>query len=300
MLIAGGEGLVRGASSIALRLGIPSIVVGLTIMALGTSAPELAVSIKASMSGNPEIAMGNIVGSNIFNILFILGLSSLIIPLKINLSIIKKEIPFLIFITVLFYGFFWDQKLAKYEAICLIGLCIGYTYLLVKNALSETKGEELNKGVKPSLLINSILILVGLVSVIYGAKYLVLGTSDVARSLGVSETIIGLTIVACGTSLPEVIASVMAAIRGKGDLAIGNVVGSNLYNILAIGGVSGVVTERALVVSSELVRIDFPVMLGATIICYPLFRSDRTLTRPEGVILFILFVSYLSFRYSIS
>lgn len=294
-MIAGGEGLVRGASSIALRLGIPSIVVGLTIVAIGTSAPELAVSLKASLDGNTDIAIANIVGSNIFNVLFILGVSSLILPLIINIEVIRREIPVLIGVSVLLYAFLWDLKLSRIEGICLLVACAAYTFVLVRGALKERKKsspEQVSKNF--SLGKNLVFLLLGLVSVAYGAKFLVSGASELARSLGVSETIIGLTIVACGTSLPEVVASVMATIRGERDLAIGNVVGSNIYNILAIGGLSASIAPNTAGINPGLFAIDIPVMMGASLLCLPFFKSGKELSRVEGGCFVCAYISYLA------
>jgi len=299
LLILGGESLVRGASAIALRFGIPSIVVGLTIVALGTSAPELAVSLKASLSGSPDIAIANIVGSNIFNILFILALCSFVAPLKISSSVIRREVPFLVLISLCFLALLWDQKLSSAEGTFLVLVSVLYTYFLVNGALKEKSlkkddNTDLISNKTSSIWVASGLLSIGLVAVVFGAKYLVLGASEMARSFGVTEAVIGLTIVSWGTSLPEVIASLMATIRGERDLAVGNVIGSCIYNILVIGGLSGAVSSTPLVVSESIQKFDIPTMLAASILCLPFFITDKTLSRKEGFVFFLIFIGYMS------
>lgn len=303
LLIVGGEALVRGASRLALSLGISPMVVGLTVVAFGTSAPELAVSLQAAFNGNADIAVTNVVGSNIFNILLILGLCGLISPLFVDSKIIKREVPFLIFISFLLYAFVWDHQLNRWEGLVLFSGIIIYTYWLVresqihrkenKELLKESQQEY--KKEKSNLFIVISLIIVGLGVIIWGADLFVHGAIELAKALGVREEVIGLTIVAAGTSLPEVVASIMATIKGEREIAIGNVIGSNIYNILAILGLSGLISSNPLSISQNLLNLDFPIMIFAAILCFPFFKSGSTLSRKEGFFFFTIYVTYTAY-----
>ncbi len=307
-LILGGELLVRGASRLATVLGVPPMIVGLTVVAFGTSTPELAVSLQAALNGNADISIANVVGSNIFNIFFILGVSALISPLVIHQRMISREVPILIGATILLYLFSIGGNIARVEGIVLFAGIITYTWWQVRHAKvsrAEQKSmakefSEDTKAVKEeggmSLPMSIGLIIVGLVIVMFGADWLVSGATDLAKSLGVSDAVIGLTIVAAGTSLPEVVASIMATIKGERDIAVGNVIGSNIYNILAIIGISGTVVPNGIAVNPSMFNFDYPVMLGAALLCWPFFKSGKTLSRLEGGVFllgYILYTAYL-------
>jgi cation:H+ antiporter len=298
-LIIGAEALVRGSSKIAGYLGMAPLVIGLTVVAFGTSSPELAVSIKSALAGQGNIAVGNVVGSNIFNVLFILGISAILIPLTVEQKLVKLEIPLMIGISVLTWLFVLDRILSNVEgAILFMGL-IAYLWFLIRqtrreNALLKQQQSE-NSELSPSAgkwILNSILVVGGLGLLVLGSRWFVDGAVIMARNLGVSELVIGLTIVAAGTSLPEVVTSVIAALKGERDIAVGNVVGSNIFNLLCVLGLSGVVANGGIPVSDAAIRFDIPVMIGVALICLPVFFTGKKVSRAEGVLLFGLYFSY--------
>jgi cation:H+ antiporter len=306
-LVFGGELLVRGASRLAAILGVPPMVVGLTVVAFGTSTPELAVSLKAALGGNADIAIANVVGSNIFNIFFILGVSALISPLIIHHRMVTREVPIMIGSSVLLYLFSIGGVINRVEGMVLFAGIIAYTWWQVHYARVSRKEKmsmekELADDVSAvkaegglSLPMSIGLIVVGLGIVMFGADWLVRGATDLAKSLGVSDTVIGLTIVAAGTSLPEVVASIMATIKGERDIAVGNVVGSNIYNILAIIGISGTVVPNGISVNTQMFSFDYPVMLGAALLCWPFFKSGKQLSRLEGGIFLFAYIMYTAY-----
>jgi len=311
-LVFGGNFLVEGASDLAKAFGIPSLVIGLTIVAFGTSSPELAVSVNAALSGNADIAIANIVGSNILNILFILGICSLIVPLTIHTQIIKRELPILILTSVTFFVLSINSQLSWLESLFLLAGAIGYTSWLVYEAIqNKQQNRELESGlnsqacennnnlVTPSIfrlyIKPTIWIALGLVAISFGADWLVSGAIQIAHKVGVSQAIIGATIVAAGTSLPEVSASVIASIKGERDIAVGNVIGSNIYNILGILGIAGALVPDGLTVSNELLKYHYPVMLAAALLCLPFFRPGATLKKPTGMLFLFGYLGYTLF-----
>lgn len=306
-LIAGAEALVRGASRLATTLGIPSLVIGLTVVAYGTSTPELAVSILSSYQNQADIAIGNIVGSNIFNILFILGLSALIAPLVVSRQLIRLDVPLMIGVSLLTLGLGGDGKISHWDGILLFSGALIYTFFLIYQGRKESKeisqqpdGPEI--GEKPSVqrtvsskrwLINIGLIVVGLILLVLGSRWLITGATEVARYFGISELVIGLTIIAVGTSLPEVATSVIASLRGERDIAVGNVVGSNMFNILFVLGLSGIVAPEGVQVSDAVLRFDMPVMIAAAIACLPVFFTGNLIARWEGGLFLGYYVAYM-------
>ncbi|MFP5519250.1 MAG: calcium/sodium antiporter [Bdellovibrionia bacterium] len=304
-LVVGGEFLVRGASQLAAIIGIPPVVVGLTIVAFGTSAPELAVSLKAALGGNADIAVANVVGSNNFNVLFILGISALVSPLIIHSQMITREVPILIGASLLLGGMaYMGKNISPAEGALLAILIVAYTAWLVYEALKNKKAnQELireseqefsapKKGKGKAALISLVYVVGGLAVIMFGADWLVKGAITLAKLLGVSDTVIGLTIVAAGTSLPEVVASVMATIKGERDIAVGNVVGSNIYNIFAILGISGFIAPEGLNVSDSLLYFDIPVMILVSLIMWPIFKTGQRISRKEGAFFLISYVLY--------
>jgi cation:H+ antiporter len=309
VLVVGGELMVRGASDLAAALGVPSIVIGLTVVAFGTSTPELAVSLNAAFQGNANISISNVVGSNIFNVLLILGVSGLITPLVIHSQMIKREVPILIGVTLLFYFFSFDQVITRLEGVILFIGIIAYTSWLVYEAQAHRKSnrelerqsekefggaEHTGASIPKSIMIT----VIGLALIMLGADWLVEGAIGMAKALGVSDTVIGLTIVAAGTSLPEVVASVMAALKGERDIAVGNVVGSNLYNILAIIGISGALVPSGLAVDPTMLSFDYWVMIGAVVLCWPFFKTGNQLSRFEGAIFLGGYIAYTAYLIS--
>lgn len=303
-LVFGAELLVRGASKIASSLGISPLVVGLTVVAFGTSAPEVAVSVNAALSGNTDLAVGNVVGSNIFNILFILGLSALITPLVVHTQIIRQEIPILIGACLLLFIFSLDGKISFPESLLLLGALVAYTAFLVIQSRKETSkvqeeyAKENNNKTKwaASIYVQIILILAGLYLLVQGSEWLVDSAVIFARMMGVSDIVIGLTIVAAGTSMPEVATSVMAALKGERDIAVGNVIGSNTFNILGCLGITGlVVPTGGLIVPVPVMNFDLWVMLAVCFACIPIFISGREIARWEGGIFVGYYIAYVAY-----
>lgn len=298
LLVVGADLLVRGAARLAANFGIPSLVIGLTVVAFGTSAPELAVSVKAAFSGQAELAIANAVGSNIFNILFILGVAALISPLIISKQLIRQDVPIMVGVSVAALLFTLDGTINKIEAAALtIGL-ISYTFFLFyqgkKQGVDSADGEvgELLKEKVPTWK-NLLLVIGGLVLLVLGARWLVQSAVELATAWGVNEAVIGLTIVAAGTSLPEVVTSVVATLKGERDIAVGNVVGSCIFNILCVLGISGLVSPVALIAGEQLAQVDIPVMVGVAVLCVPLFFVGGTLDRIEGMLFLTLYVGYV-------
>lgn len=296
-LYYGAEWLVRGSASLALRLGVTPLLVGLTVVAFGTSAPELVVSSVAVLKGQGGIAIGNVVGSNIFNIGVILGLTALVCPLRVQLQLLKSDAPIMLGVAALFVWFFRDGVIQLLEALTFLALIIGYTLMNARLARRQASAElekEFAEGVPPptgSLGKDLGLIVIGLVVLVIGSRLFVAGAVDLARWLGWSEAVIGLTIVAAGTSLPELASSLMAAWRRQPDLAVGNVIGSNIYNILAILGFSGVLASP--VVGTGVNQVDSWVMLGITAVLLPIAWTGFELRRWEGGLLLALYGGYL-------
>ncbi|SUI85129.1 calcium/sodium antiporter [Shewanella morhuae] len=291
ILTLGAEALVRGASSIALRLGITPLIIGLTIVAFGTSAPELAVSVKSALAGNSGIALGNVIGSNIANIGLILAITALIRPIQVQSQVVKRDIPLMILASMLFWGLLLDGELSLIDGVVLLSLLVGYlafSYISSKNSNEE---EEIEAGPNNPLL-SVLFIIVGISMLVGGGILFVNGAVDLAKTFGVSEVIIGLTIVAIGTSMPELVTSVIAALKGQSDIAIGNVVGSNLFNILGILGVTAIVQP---VSALGFQSIDFIVMLAFAVIILPFSWTGLRIGRREGTVLLLGYLGYMGY-----
>lgn len=291
-LIKGSDFFVDGASSIASLLKIPTIIVGLTIVALGTSAPEAAVSITSSLTGSNALAVSNIIGSNIFNILMVIGIAALLSNLTMEKSVLKKDLPFLVGITVLWAIFIiigWD--ITNIEGIILLIIMVAYIIFLVYDTKKSGGATEVEKP-KFSLPKSIIAILVGLAGIVLGGDLVVDSASAIAIALGMSETLVGLTIVAIGTSLPELVTSITAIRKGENQLVIGNVIGSNIFNILFVLGASSAISAIPLD-SSMLIDVLF--MLFVTILCYIFGKTQEKYDKKEGIILVLLFIGYMAF-----
>jgi len=304
-LVLGAELLVRGASRLALAFGISPLVVGLTVVAFGTSAPEMAVSVQSAWSGQVDLALGNVVGSNIFNVLFILGMSALIVPLVVHQQVIRQEVPVMIGVSLLLWALAWDGGISRWEGLLLFGLAVGYTVLLVRQSRRETASAQAQvdaeyadafdgvpKNWDDHWGVQVLFILAGLALLVVGAGWLVEAAVGFARYLGVSELVIGLTIVAAGTSLPEVATSILAAVRGQRDIAVGNVVGSNIFNILAVLGLAASVAPGDLTVAATMPVFDIPVMVAVAVACLPIFFTGNRIDRWEGGVFLVLYASY--------
>lgn len=298
LLVFGADYLVKGAARLAGAFGIPSLVIGLTVVAFGTSAPELAVSVKAAWTGQAELAIANVVGSNIFNVLFILGLAAVIMPLVISKQLIRQDVPLMIVASIVVAWMAQDGQIERAEAAVLFVGLISYTVFLFvqgkKQGVTDSGDEEVEAMLKEShpMWQNILFVVGGLALLVLGARWLVGSAVELATAWGVSEAVIGLTIVAAGTSLPEVMTSVIATIKGERDIAVGNVVGSNIFNILCVLGLSGLISPTPLAASAQLATLDIPVMLAVAVLCLPLFFVGATLTRFEGLLFLIGYVGY--------
>jgi len=299
LLVAGAEALVRGASRLAVAAGISPLVVGLTIVAFGTSSPELAVSVQSSLRGQGDLALGNVIGSNIFNVLFILGLSALVTPLIVARQVIRQEVPVMILVSLLLLGIALDGRIGRLDAAVLVCLLLAYTVFLVVQSRAQARmhgndeaGAQKASGWDRHWTVQIALVLGGLGLLVLGSDQLVNAAIGFARAFGVSELVIGLTIVAAGTSMPEVATSVMASIRGHRDIAVGNVIGSNVFNILGVLGISGLVAPGFLEVAPSALAFDLPVMVAVALLCLPIFFTGSVITRGEGALFLACYVAY--------
>jgi cation:H+ antiporter len=300
LLALGAELLVRGASRIAAAFGVTPLVIGLTVVAFGTSTPELVVSVLAVREGGPEIAIGNVVGSNVFNVLFILGICALVRPLVVHAALVRRDVPLMIGVSLCFWLLALDGTLSRLECVLALSGLVGFVVFSVRAARAERAAAEAmhpaEAGDAPTRIPVQVgLVAAGLTLLVLGARWFVASAIDVAQALGVSETVIGLTIVAAGTSLPEVAASVIATLRGERDIAVGNVVGSNLFNMLGILGIAGLAGETQLTVAPSIVAFDLPVMVAVALACLPVFASAHVIARWEGALFLGYYVAYTAY-----
>lgn len=290
----GANMFVESSSHIARRFGVPAIVIGLTVVAFGTSAPELAVNVVAALKGNSGIALGNVVGSNIFNVAVILGVCSIIMPLYVNMQLLKLDIPIMVVVSLLLFLAGMDGKIVRIEGFAFFSGMILYTIVQIRMAAKERKRvkEEYNQEFAETgnKVKDGLLLIFGLVLLVVGAELFVNGAVGGARLLGWSEALIGLTIIAAGTSLPEVATSIAATLKGERDIAIGNVVGSNIFNILGVIGISSLITD--LEVGPHMAKIDILVMLGIAFLVLPFAIRKQTLGRFGGFIFVSIWLSY--------
>lgn len=302
LLVVGGEALVRGATGLALLARVTPAVVGLTIVAAGTSMPEMVVSVQAAIEESPGLAMGNVVGSNIFNIAAILGLTALVRPLRIQGNTVRLEWPVMMLASIQLLLLARDGSLDRLEGgAFLIAMVIFLAYAVWigrQNATSAEKAEfeelttaSFGRTGAAAAVLNTLAVLVGVGLLAGGSTALVSGASSVASGLGVSDTVIGLTIVAAGTSTPELVTSVVAAWRGKDDIAVGNIVGSNIFNVLGIAGATGLI--HPIPVPASILASDIWWMLGASLLLFPLMRSGMRISRAEGAVLLGGFIVYM-------
>jgi cation:H+ antiporter len=303
-LVVGGELLIRGASRLSRLAGISPLVIGLTVVAFGTSAPELAVSLKASLNGQAAIAVGNVVGSNIFNVLFILGVSSLVAPLVVSSLLIRRDVPLMIAVSLVVYGLAYDGHLGRQDGLLLFAGLIAYTIWCVWESRRETAAvkseydQEYGAPLAPTAgtwLTQLAWVIGGLAVLVFGADWLVRGASSVARLMGMSELLIGLTIVAVGTSLPEAATSVLASLHGERDIAVGNVVGSNLFNLMCVLGLSAAVSPAGVAIPETALRVDIPVMIAVAAACLPIFFTGHRIARWEGWMFLVYYVAYTTY-----
>lgn len=302
VLVVGAEWLVKGASRLALGMGISPLVVGLTVVAFGTSAPELAVSVTSAWGGEPDLAVGNVVGSNIVNVLFILGISALVAPLVVNQQLVRVDLPIMVGASILFYVLAMDGRLDLWDSSLLIVSVIAYVVFLIRESRREQGAAsgppdpelEAVRADPGAPFANVLWAMVGVVALVAGSRVLVDGAVGIATALGVSELVIGLTVLAIGTSLPELATSVLAAWRGERDIAVGNVVGSNIFNILCVLGLSGVAAPAGIRVSPEALLVDTPVMIAVAVACLPVFRSGYCISRFNGALFVLGYLFYVT------
>ena len=293
LLSFGGEYLVRGSGTLALRIGISPMVVGLTIVALGTSAPELVVCVEAALAGRGAIGAGNVVGSNILNIGLILGLTVIIAPMRVQSRVLRMDMPILIVMTFFGIVMLWNAYISRLEGVVLVVLLVGYIWFTIWSTRERRRGRRKEVEVRkpPGTVWKDIrLIVMGFVGLIFGADFLVQGAIPVARYFGMSEAAIGLTVVAMGTSMPEIATSVVAAIRKQSDIALGNIIGSNIFNLLAILGIAAVIHPMS---AQGLTVTDLLTMLGFTVILVPFARTGFHFARWEGAVLLMGYFVYL-------
>jgi len=303
LLVIGAETLVRGASGLARALGISPLVIGLTVVAFGTSAPEAAVTLQAAYAGRADLAVGNVVGSNIFNLLFVLGASALVVPLVVTQRLVRLEVPLMIGAGGLVLALARDGGLGRLDGAVLFAGVLAYTVYAVRRSRRETAEVtaeyEREYGSRPRsgrrLLLDVAVLLLGLGLLVLGARWLVDGAVEAATALGVSNLVVGLTIVAAGTGLPEVATSLVAAIRGERDIAVGNAVGSCLFNLLAVLGLGGLLAPEPLAVAPAVLHFDLPVMLGVSVACLPIFFVGHSISRREGALLLGYYVAYTTY-----
>ena len=301
LLVAGAEVLVRGAAKLAAQFGIPPLIIGLTVVAFGTSAPETAVSVQAALNGSGDLAIGNVVGSNIANVLLILGMTALVAPLIVSRQLIRLDVPIMIGASLLTFGLAWDGSLSRLDGALLFAGVLTYTGFLIYSARKDKGNDDdefakefgLDEAPKPyAWVINLGLIIAGLVLLVAGSNFLVEGAVTLARALGISELVIGLTVVAIGTSLPELATSILAAIKGERDIAVGNIVGSNIFNLLCVLGLASLVSPAAISVSPNALAFDFPVMIAVAVACLPIFFTGYRINRWEGLLFLAYYVAY--------
>ena len=304
-LFVGGDFLVRGASRLAFLLGMTQLMIGLTVVSFGTSAPELAVCVDAVLSSKSEIAVGNIVGSNICNVLLVLGSTALIVPLAVQHQLVRIDVPIMIGASFLFLFLSLDNSLSRMDGAVLAVLMTSYIGLLVflarrnkRNQKVNAENEKRRKSLRKSLkfwLRSAGSVLLGLVLLAAGGNWLVSGAAGIASSLGMSQLVIGLTIVAIGSSCPELVTAIVAALQGERDIAVGNVVGSNIANLLFIGGISGLVAPDGIQVPADALNIDMPVMIAAAVACLPIFICGYRINRWEGGLFLFYFFAYMTY-----
>ncbi len=304
-LIFGAEIVVRAATRFAALVGMPPILIGLTVVAVGTSLPELAVGINAALIGSGPLVVGNIAGTNTFNLLFILGLSALLAPVRIDLRTLRVDVPIMVAAAFLLLAVAWDLTVTRMEGVVLLAGAVVYTFMLIRSTKREAPAAtsefdaafaDGSRARRPGVLAwNGLLLAAGLVVIVIGSEWLVDGATSLARDLGVSDAVIGLTVVAIGTSSPELATTIVSTLRRQRDVAIGNLLGSSIYNVLVIlGGALLAAPPGGLAIGENLLRIDIPVMVAATIACMPVFLN-RTMSRLEGALFVAAYCLYLGY-----
>jgi cation:H+ antiporter len=304
LLLAGAELLVRGAARLATTAGIPPLIVGLTVVSFCTSSPELAVSASSALAGKADLALGNVVGSNIFNILFILGLSAMVAPLLVKMQLIRFDVPIAVAASVAVWVMGLSGTISRPAGLLLFAGVVAYIVFLVQQARREKNKAvqaefEAAYGRQPrdakQMLLYLGMIAGGLAMLVIGSNWMVNGAVTLAQWLGVDDVLIGLTVIAAGTSLPEIATSVMASVRGERDIAVGNVIGSNIFNLLAVLGLTALLSPNGVPVPADMIRFELPVMIAVTAVCIPIFFIGMSVTRGEGAALFGFYIAFTLF-----
>ena len=305
LLVGGAESLVRGASRLAATMGISPIVIGLTVVAFGTSAPELTVSVSSSLDGDADVALGNVIGSNIFNVLVILGVAAMIAPLTVSQRLVRVEVPLLIGISLLVLLLARDRVIDRLEGALLFAGIVVFTGAAIyasrresQKVVDEYEAElGARDGSAARIALDIGFVAFGLGLLVWGSNWLVTGATDVAAALGVSGLVIGLTLVAAGTSMPELATSIIASLRGERDIAVGNVVGSSIFNLLAVLGAAALVAPDGVVVASQALRVDIPVMTAVAVACVPIFFTGKLIARWESLLFLAMYGGYVLYLY---
>jgi cation:H+ antiporter len=298
LLIGGGELLVRGASGLARTFGLSPLVIGLTVVAFATSAPEFAVTLGATLTGEPDLAVGNVVGSNIVNVLLILGVSALVIPLVVASRVVRLDVPVMLGLSVAALVLALDGAVSPLDGGILLGVLVVYTWITVRGARRESAGlraERTSEAAGTPVWRDIAVALGGVVLLVAGAQALVTGATDIALALDVSTAVIGLTVVAIGTSMPELATSVVAALRGERDIAVGNIVGSCIFNLGAVLGLSAVLSGSGVPVAASIIAVDLPLMVAAAVALLPVAITGFRMGRAEGALFVLLYVAYAAY-----
>lgn len=298
ILIVAGEALVRGAVGIALKFRVSALVIGMTVVSFGTSAPELIVSLQAALGGHPEIAIGNVVGSNISNIALVLGITALILPIAVKRTTVKIDWPIMIMASIGFYLFALNAQLDWWEGLVFVVVLISFNVFLFWKSRKDNKTEEVSaeyvdEGKSLAVLKNVLFVLVGVIGLAFGASWLVKGAVQIAEGLGISEHIISVTIIAFGTSVPELTTSIMAAIKKETDISVGNLIGSNIFNLLGVLGITSLV--KGIPISQQVLDKDIYWMLGISLLLFPLMLIGYKIDRIRGGILLASYCAYIFF-----
>ncbi|MGK7945489.1 MAG: calcium/sodium antiporter [Microcystaceae cyanobacterium] len=304
LLVFGADWLVESASRTAVRIGISSLVVGLTIVAFGTSSPELAVNLESAFTGHADIAVGNVIGSNICNVLLVLGLCALISPMNIAKQLLHFDVPIMIAASIFALIFSQDGNINRLEGILFFSGAITYTLTLLRGSRQQNQDSicadeieeiEVKDSGKNAYLKDILLMLAGLGMLVLGSDLLINSASTIAEAIGVSQLVIGLTIVALGTSLPELMSSVMASLKKKQDISVGNVVGSNIFNILVVLGLTAIISPQGIPVSPSAISFDLPLMVAVALACFPIFVTGKQIARWEGLLFVVYYGAYTGY-----
>ena len=301
LLVVGGEILVRGAGALARSFGISPLVIGLTVVSFATSTPELAVTLRATLAGNPGIAVGNVIGSNTANILLVLGIAGLITPLAVRLPVVRRDVPVLVGISVLLVLLSMGGVVTRVDGLVLVALLVAYSVWAVARSRRHGKDDGdvvvpvLGTAPGPRVPLALVLVAAGVVMLVLGARWVVDGATEIAGALGMSDMVIGLTVVAVGTSLPELATSVIAAVRGDVQMAVGNAVGSCIFNIGAVMGLTAVIAPEGVPIAASAVRFDLPVMVAVALALLPIAFTGLRIARWEAGLFVLLYAAYVTY-----